>query len=46
MIKSIEIRSTSSGMYELIINGTIYAKDVPMFEICRILDDVYNKEEN
>lgn len=46
MIKSIEIRSTGSGMYELVINGTIYAKDVPMFEICRILDDVYNKEEN
>lgn len=45
MIKSVEIRSTSSGMYELVINGTIYAKDVPMFEICRILDDVYNKEE-
>lgn len=46
MIKSIEIRSTSGGMYELVINGTVHAKDVPMFEICRILDDVYNKEEN
>ena len=46
MIKSIEIRSTSGGMYELVINGTIYAKDVPMVEICRILDDVYNKEEH